>query len=369
MSAIITQFPSRIVNSNNTTVSKYNALHFPIIYLLQREDYQIVSVKVISSVIHWTWVKKVMVSMLPVSNPDSINVGDQIYLRSGQYDSICTVTQVLNTSQFYVDAVANGSSSGGFINLNTVRSNYFIQTDILKVVANTYTLVGTIKNRADNRGVVRIDVQPFVKGLEGYDNTFAYNQINKADHNSSGIFNIRYQEGWSTNTIANLYSAVVTPSTMMYFINGAKQLLDLYGQNFGEYVPFVSGVPLAKFLNSINKNYDEGTPTMFAGFPFDVQFVYSDAIAGYTVKRAVDWYDASNQGTGLLPTALILSERYFVNRLMIPAIPAAAKYIKVYLLLDNAAPQNNLYVNPAYFVSNVQAVHAIGIPNPQPPNP
>ncbi len=379
MSAEIITYPKRAIAPianvrSGFYYSIYSALHFPIIYELQRQDYQISGVSTKTSPYPS---KKILVVNLPapVNSPDSITVGDQIYLRSGNYDMIIQVINVYSATQFsFVPISANYTSNplvnsiGGFINLNSVRKNYYLEIDVLSANSNIYYILGNIQNRTDSRGIVRLDVQPFIKGLEGYDNTFLYNVINKADLLSSNLFNIRYNERWDNSPNIPMGIAPITATSMMYFVNAAKQLLDKFGQNMGEYVPFLStnnpaDNPIAKFLNGY-------TPTYFVGFPMDLSFIYSNEISGNTIKRNVDYINnnpANNTSAAIV--TLAVSERFYVNRLTLPIPPAGTRYMNVYLQLDNVeTPLSTSYINVAYFhVPGVQHIRSASRNDPYTP--
>ena len=139
MSVLITKYPKRTITSG--AVSKWVALHNPIIFEMQRRDYVNVKVFEYASLSP----SRIRVKLLSaVTSPDSISVDDYIYLKAGTlYDVVGKVTVIISATEFVLDVAFAGNATAGFINLNTVRDNYRLQVDILGVRLANYFVIGS----------------------------------------------------------------------------------------------------------------------------------------------------------------------------------------------------------------------------------
>src|SRR5690554_364183 len=118
MAINITQYPERIINSDAATLSRWSAVHQPIVFKMHRRD----SVANIG----------VSGNTLTVSVPDTslLTVGDFVYIENSTGNGVFEVLTIPNSTSF---TVAKGtviiSDGVGYINYQT-RLNYFVSTKI-----------------------------------------------------------------------------------------------------------------------------------------------------------------------------------------------------------------------------------------------
>ena len=344
MSVIISKYPKRTTTGGHT--SKWVALHNPIIYEVQRKDY------IISNITEYNPLLIDSVFALPVkitipsavNSPDTISVGDSIYIKSGNnYDAIGEVTIIISATQFILNIPFNGNSSGGFMNLNTIRENYHLQVEILGANATNYYILGTASITPTPKGLMKIDVHEWVKELAGYENNYDYVTLNIKDENLSGIFNIRFIEIWRANNNNNIQQYAITIAAKHFFVNAAKQIADTYGQNMGRYVPFPSAdADKAKWLSGFER------PTVFRGYPFDLQFIYSDNINSYIVFNEWNQFDLNGQQVSGNVETLDVAGIDSVNRLKLPSLQSDAKTIDMVLYITLNGDADTTRYSSAY---------------------
>ena len=105
-------------------------------------------------------------------------------------------------------------------------------------------------------------------------NDFLYNKINSKQFGEGSKFNIQIRENY--NGISGKYSSLSTNSALFYS-NSAKQIQEQYGYNMAEYVPTYDATRTVKAkFQSVFKR-----PTYFVGYPFSLNFLYSDNMLNY----------------------------------------------------------------------------------------
>jgi len=327
MSITVTKYPKRTTTGGN--VSKWVALHNPIIYELQRKDYTVLSVTKNGNLFP-AFKNTIRVKLnSPVVSPDTITEGDFIYIKSGVYDGVYEVGSVTSQSEFALQASFKGNSTGGFVNLNTVRENYHLQVEILGVndSGTNYYVLGSANITASPAGVMKVDVHEWIKEVADYKNEYNYTTLNVKDKNLSNGFNIRFIETWETEDENNIQESTIVDSARHFFVNAAKQISEQYGQNMAIYCPFPNELDAnkAKFLSGFE------VPTIFRGYPFDLQFIYSDNISPYIIYSISEQYDLNGGLVASDNEKLDVAGILFVNRLRIPPINASAKRINMYL--------------------------------------
>lgn len=328
MISVVT-YPTKIVNSQPGEVSKWNAVHHAIKFQLQRQDVQVLSAARYSSTL----------LEIQISSAVSGIVGDSIYFSSGIFSGTATIASIVTNTPTLSRIRVNYSTAslyvqlGGFLNWVTYRENYYIETEIFAVNSTpAYYSIGTSINKPDDSGLATMDTASFLKSILEYKNTFEYNQVNKSDLTQGGQFNIQYRECWTGTT--GSWSGI-SSSNLFYFVNAAKQIQDLYGSNMGEYVPFETAFTTeqkAKFLSDFVK------PTFFPGYPFDLSFIYSDAVAGKQLVKYEQQKDIN--GSTVATSTFDLDPSYLqqVNRLMLQeGYACTTGSLLVWLETDGAA--------------------------------
>lgn len=332
---IVSEYPSKTI-STSVLKSRYHAAFNPIIYKLQRKDIVVVSVKK-ATIEMYTKTTSGLIPLYdvyvtisaPLTGDDSIAVGDFVYLKSGGYDVIAEVVEIVTTIKFRLSTAYLGDSVGGFMNLNTSRVGYYLETEVLVEQNGTYVIAGKIRSVPDTKGVIEFDASEWVQTYVSLQNIYLYDgSPNKAERTSSGIFNLRYTESWQNNEeVAS--SAIITDSTYQFYMGSVRQVLDTYGQNMAEFVPYAPAITYAKFLT------ENEEPTYFVGYPFDVSFIFSDIMAAYETSRRVREYDGNGVITqSQADTTLDIAHRFYTNRLSIEEPQGDTEVVEVELIID-----------------------------------
>lgn len=324
MSVSITTYPERIINSDATTVSRWSAVHQPIVFKMHRKD-DVCNINISGSTIY-----------VFINDTSNLTVGDFVYIKNSTGNGVFEVLTIPNSISF---TVAKGtviiSDGFGYMNYQT-RLNYFISTKIYGVDANNnYYLLGESINKPDVSGRVDVDVSSFLKNAVDYFDYFNYNKINEKDLTLGGRFNIIYNENWTGNT--GTYTEL-SPTVVRYFSNSVKQILELYGSNMGEYVPFSNKAYNTKFLSDFAK------PTYFVGYPFSLSFIYSESLYGNATYKHESRKDLN--GNVLSATSPILenTQSLHVNRLMLDeSYASTVKEVDVWLENDGTSEPVTAY--------------------------
>jgi len=324
MSLSIIKYPQRFVDNNPNLLSRWNAVHHSMIYGMSRQDYPVQ--------FFYNPSTQVLIAVITLGTMiDSPLPGDKVYCEGANGSGTFTIDTFSfpNIFTFLPQVWTGGTGVVGFINLLS-RQNYFSLTNVYGVdLNNQYVLIGQSRNKPDSTGRLNVDVSSFLKNDVDYVDEFEYNILNQKDLTLGGGYNITYSENWQLfeGTFSGLSN-----SDLSYYVNSAKQIMDLYGSNMGEYVPFyfiadVGFIPLAKWLS------DFESPTYFPGFPFSLSFVYSEYLAGIETFRNEENFDVNGQTISTNPQALLdNAEVQNVNRLLITEpIASNIKCVDVWL--------------------------------------
>lgn len=330
----ITSFPEREINENPDTVSKWNAVHHPVKFELQRQDLQAYySINITGGLKVW------------VNSVSEVVIGDSVYISSGTNKGIGVVA-VKNTGDNSFECTFTGAGtilqSGGFVNLNSARQNYYAVTRVLGVNSdNTYYEIGESLNKPDSTGKIIVDVSSWLKSLVDYVDLFQYDVINWKDESLGGRFNITYSENW-TGSEGEFIE--VSGSNLYYFINACKQIQQAYGSNVGDFVPFIeydTADTRAKFL------CDFEVPTYFVGYPFSLDFIYSESMAPKVIYKKERVVDVNGTILTTITTELDANQRVGVNRMMLEVDDTTARKLGVWLQ-TSLADVELLYVADDY---------------------
>jgi hypothetical protein len=316
----VTKYPIAIVNGTNETISRWSSVHHPVKFNIQRRDVEIVaSINITGGLLVYT------------STTTGLTVGSSVYIVSGTNIGVGVITSIVvnNSFECTFDNASTIVQMGGFFNI-TSRTNYYCITRVLGVnELNEYYIIGESYNKPDSTGLMTVDVSSWLKSLVGYTDEFQYDKMNWRDDNLGGRFNIVFAEFWTGN---DGEFASPSASNLFYYTNSAKQIRDLYGSNMGAFVPFSDydgETVLAKFL------CDFETPTYFAGFPFSIDFIYSEDIADYEVFKHEKSLDINGTEITTTTNELDATECLGVNRMMIDeSYTSNVKTLNVWLETD-----------------------------------
>jgi len=290
-----------VVNINGQ-LSKWNSVHQSIEFQLQRSDLSIISKTKVSG----------YVRLKTSSNiPSTVQVNDRIIYVVNNVKRNAKITQIIQPNILVTDSTISGNAYSGSVILLDSYKNYFVETEIFGVdISNNYISLGISRNVSDANGVIKVNVQEWLRTQAEYENKFAYNVINKMLRGEGTRFNIRYRENFNGNTYG--FSAM-SSTNLFYWTNSAKQIQEAYSQNMGDYVPTIDEdrTDKAKFQSVFKK------PTYFPGYPFSLNFIYSDNLTNYSVSRIEKTYDINRTEIAETTDALNMSQRQNANRLML----------------------------------------------------
>lgn len=301
MSLIAITLPERSVNGE---LCKWQAVHHPIIFEVQRRD-ALVSMKFVANGF-------VRLAMGTAGASASLVVGDNIkyFSPSGAFYT-WEVTEILG-GIIVTDGTITGSEWGGFINYVDSFKNYYVEAEIFSIdLSNTYVSIGTLRVKPNLNDVMKLSVNEWIKSSAEFQNDFDYTQINEAIAGEGGRFSIRWREFYTGSN-----SPLQNITGISYWTNSAKQIQEVYGSNMGDFCPTpdatrTSNGDAAKFMSVFSK------PTYFVGFPFSLNFIYSDNLTNLVITRKEETFDVNDASVSTSSTNLQTSERYHNNRLML----------------------------------------------------
>lgn len=299
MSLSIVKKPERLINGH---LSKWNAVHQPIEFKVQRKD-QAVEMKYKFTTPGSTVRIKVVGSL-----PLGVEIGQRVYYSSPSQSYVLNITDIVGNI-LITDGLVSGTVYGGFVNFLDAYTNYFIETEILyRNTSNVYESIGTSRSKIDSQGIASININEWLKTKAVFEDDFLYNVINKAINGEGGAFTARFRENYNGQTLD--FSPV---DGIGYWTNSAKQVLEIFGTNMAVYVPTYDDTreERAKFLSVFEK------PTYFPGYPFSLCFVYSDNLLNYQITREESTKDLNGSEIDSTSDDLNATQRFFVNRLML----------------------------------------------------
>jgi len=260
------------VDLGGGNISRWNAAFNPIVFTYQRKDFEVTSI---------TRDNQTQKPQLNINaTVISIKPDEMIYINAGAYNGVYPVYQAQYNS-LVIDAPYIPSSSGGYVNINSLRPYYKVLTQITyqdKLSGQQQTITAT--NRPNAKGITRADFSNFLQSLLRAKDESSFAQPNFRDDNLSASYQIQYAESWDDGTPVGYTSPYIPIADPYYVVYSAKQLRSKYGGNLAEYVPFASvsnNSQLAKWVT----DFDE--PAYSNGYPFDIGFIYSENLLGLNI--------------------------------------------------------------------------------------
>jgi hypothetical protein len=327
-----------LVNINGH-LSKWNSVHQSIEFQLQRSDFGLTFRQKISGFVRLK---------IAGTIPSAVQVGHTLKFKTLNVVTTAKITQLIQPNIIVTDSTLAGTVYGGTVIFTESYKNYYVETEIFGVNdSNVYVSLGTSRNTPTPEGIVKINVQEWLRTQTEFENQFAYNVINKMIRGEGTRFNIRYRENYNGNTYG--YSTL-SSLNLFYWSNSAKQIQEAYGQNMGDYVPTLDNARTqkAKFQSVFKK------PTYFPGYPFSMNFIYSDNLTSYQIIRKEKTFNLNGVEIAETSTNLLMSQRQNANRLMLKeGYTSNVKTIDLWLesgsLNPNDAFNNNGIFTPAVF--------------------
>lgn len=305
--------------------SRWSSVHHPIEFQLQRKD-QLFN----SSFVSLGGRTFVMIGGIP----DSVAVGQTITIFPNAFQQGFLHQQInratakitsINGNAIGTDLTRPFPPAGGYVLYPDAFKNYFVITDILGVdESNNYSLIGSVSSKSDINGIIKINVQKWVKSQAIYENEFLYNVINKLMLGEGSKFNAEYREAFNGEVLPK-----ENINSLYFWINSTKQIQEIYGSNMGDFVPTIDGTRTdkAKFQSVFDK------PTFFPGYPHSLNFIYSNNIQNFQLTRHERQLDINGDLVGSETSDDIdHSQREFANRLMIAqGYPSNVKEVEVWI--------------------------------------
>ncbi len=259
MSLVITQRPSTAFQSNTCV---HSAVGNPIIYKIQREDYQT------NSLTNSAGNLRIVITgdLTSVISP-----GASLYFRSdnGVYDAYYTVSTITYSAPDTTITFSGGYTAAGttgFINLTT-RLNYKATIEVWN--NTTGTIAGTLKISPDSRGVITVDVSKVLwtelEPVQIY-NLFTYGTVETL--NTTCQFYIKTQGVWIGGSI----SQVSDVANLFFAVYAARQIGSRYNGFLPEYVSYsTQGTQSPKLLVTF-------PPRIWRGLPFSISAIFGQDI-------------------------------------------------------------------------------------------
>lgn len=286
------------VDLGNGNLSRWNAAFNPIWFKYQRIDYEITSITENSEplLVHGgkllvhvnadmsgVKVRTTLVSPIPGA-PTITSPGDFVYIKTALYEGSFEVLEKTDGT-LVLDAAYVADDGVGFININSLRPGYNIQTKITYVDPITGKFATTISiNYPFPDGHCNVDLSSLLKSLLVVKDYSQYNLINYRDIQLSASYQIQYAEVWNGNTPQ--WAVIDRPYYVTYT---ARQLQQIGGGNMQEFVPYLNGFQPAKWV------CDFEMPVYSAGFPFDLGFIFSEYMVGLNAYYEIILLDINFQ--------------------------------------------------------------------------
>jgi hypothetical protein len=364
-SSLLISDPSVSLTGGN--ISRWNAAFNPVVFTYQRKDFDVTAVSLDTATGNANVAVNCDTSAIATAitayntanaNAAALNVvltnNSQVYvyINAGSYVGTYQVMSVPAAGQLIINTPYTANASG-FININLLRPYYQVRTQItyqdpLSGQQNTITAT----HRPDGTGLVKADISNFLQSLLNTKDGSNFTKTNYRDSNLSASYQVAYAEYWGGKLSATQTLTYIPIATPYYVLYAAKQLGDAYGGNLAAYVPFPSvtaGTQLAKWVT------DFAEPACSNGYPFDIGFIYGDALLGLQLycqitpldinrnplpDGALNSYLLNEDGSWLLnqdDSKLIIASAASANA----AIPAQLGLNR--LLIDTSSFAGNVY--------------------------
>lgn len=284
--------------SFGANVSRWNAAFNPIVFTYQRKDFSISAASLYSvggvtgTTLTVNGDMSVILALVKANIIAGVNATPvYVYVNTTQYTGVYQVVSA-TISSVTINATYT-STTTGFLNSDNIRPYYKIVTQIQYVnPATGQSLIVQSLNRSNQAGQIKANISSFLQSLLKAVSNSDYQSINYRDDNLSASYRIAYAQSWDNGTDAGYTSTFIQLPSTYYVTYTARQLGQKYGGNMAEFVPFPT--VLAKWVTDFN------TPAYSKTFPFDLSFIYSESLAGYSLYYKVTPLDINkNPITGL----------------------------------------------------------------------
>lgn len=344
MSIYVVNRPIQLVNGHQ---SKWSPAHQPISFDVQRRDSYIKNAYPISTP------GLGIVTLRIVCDWDldflKVKVGDKIQIFSPKSVTL-TITSILSKTTFDVQRMVNGVNVNIDINKPFIflNANFYIEMRVFNVNESlSYTEIGVIRSKTNIEGNAKMSVQELLATKTINQNNFQYNSLNKSQLGEGSRFNIQIREVY--NNTPGKYQ-LLSNLNVLYYTNSANQIQDDYGYNMGSFVPTYDATRTdkAKFQSVFKR------PTYFVGYPFSLNFIYSDNMKNYQVYKMEETKDLNGNVITTIAQNLNIAHREAGNRLMLDQnYTSNVKYVDIYLGCEGVEIIKDDYFTEEYVVNYV----------------
>lgn len=333
--------------------SYFNGVHKPIFFVFERQD-----IKGVSYSDDGGFIK---VTILGDTVPDTdLIVGNIVNLLYINVDNDiiankeATITAITTSLGFVVDfttdeAYVSIAPNQGFINI--VRENWYLETSIKGFPALSEEVVATIETKSDQNFLVSFNVAPFLKQLVLMEETNVFLTEQYVNKPLSYLYRIESMSYWSGGNGINVEN--FDENDFFYYINGVKQNLEKYGNNFADFLQNteIEGQKLFTGLKNINtlSTIQKGL-NYYYGFPISFHFIMKvDALFNEKINKTV--YDIN--GNILYNNSFNIDNDGFfrtfnLTKTFLTAYPTAA-YFRIYTFYEEILnPANKIFSSLTY---------------------
>ncbi len=361
MSIVLNTRPQKTVTDGTYTwLSKWWALHHPIVFGFQRRDWEVLTV-----------VPTGFAYAIVTVDPSVIITGDiadyinqQLYVNSGSYNGNYRIANAIwngTNYQFTIDANL-GSSTGGYANDLFMRKGYYLAVNIYAFNFTTLVsdLVDTVRSAGDSSWNINVDIHRPLQSKVRAVNGNPYSSPAYLDKDTFVVYYITYQEVWhgSSETVFSDQmedpNSPIDPPPMIprrfFATNSTRQIQQLHGSNLASYVTVANNVNTsykAKFIS------DFVTPTYFPGYPWDIAFILSDLLGATLTKRKEQEIDDTETVIGSdsddIDTGLELDGLQMPGEIRVMLSGSYSSAVnKVLLWIETGDPFESRYVEDGY---------------------
>lgn len=332
--------PYKVVPLGISNVRSYwTAANNPFVFSCKRRDFEVFSVSLPTG----SGVFRILTSLGSFTTAD---IGTKLYFNSGQYNGAYEISNVyISPVAVSVEVLGDwlGTTSNGYVN-KLAYTNYYVEF-VATIVVDGVTYNETIRKVPNADGTFSIDMSSIVtkylkkKNERPYDGT-----LNLKDTALCGYVQLKYRTVYTYqgSTVTSSYS-LVDGNSPFYFVDGALQFGSATDSNMQDYVPLWGNDSLsstepdvsneALFLNKFTRlKYWEG-------WPFDLSFIYSEALHGQQVQKVELFKDVNGGSVGAGSSFYDLDSAglEFVNSLaLLGTYSTAVSYVQVYLRINNS---------------------------------
>jgi hypothetical protein len=311
--------------------SNWNAAANPVVYTLQREDCLLEdSGGAVEN--DGSGNARIIIESANGDVSSYFSIGNTIYFVT--VDSAYATHAVVTASTFdgtntkvtvdYPYSTNGGTGSSGFIINISKRTDWKLYVNFTDLSSNNI-LPSDITFSPDTTGLIRVDASILKNYLTA--DVDVPSADNEPEVGTDFSFFLKATEFYD-NTLSGF--STIDSGFPVHVVFGAMQVGSENGGNMFDYLP---GSSTKKFLQKFQPSTAFKKMVMWRGWPFTISFIYPSGMG--TVYRLVTQYDASGSTISAL-TYVVLNTDNAINRMVLPAIDANSKRVKVYLYTNSS---------------------------------